>query len=195
MSDDSEAPGWDAIDRLLRDRYPGQTPLHMAPGAPLGLGAGVQGISAYRQPDNWHLITYGLSELYAKESDDPATSGFGYELTIRVPAADLAEPPAWPFTLLDRVAQAQHRGSDFGVGHRLSVGGPITGAAGCRLSAIAFTRDPELGRIDTPNGALTFVQVVGITAEDLAEMQATSTGQVLERMAVSNPLLITDPAR
>lgn len=52
----------------------------------------------------WHLVTYGLTELYEKESDDAGRSGWGYELTIRV--APLSnEPPTRAFDLLERVAQ------------------------------------------------------------------------------------------
>ena len=38
-------------------------------------------------------------------------------------------------------------------------------------------------------------QAVGITDAELSEMQASSTATVLQRLAASNPLLITDPAR
>ena len=36
---------------------------------------------------------------------------------------------------------------------------------------------------------------VGITPDELAEMQASSTATVAERLAGANPLLITDPTR
>jgi len=33
---------------------------------------------------HWHIVGYGMSELYAKETDDPEESGWGFELTFRV---------------------------------------------------------------------------------------------------------------
>ena len=46
----------------------------------------IYGISIYRaeDPPHWHFVTYGFSELYSKESDDPAVSGWGFELTFRL---------------------------------------------------------------------------------------------------------------
>ncbi|MDI9654077.1 suppressor of fused domain protein, partial [Burkholderia cenocepacia] len=57
----------------------------------------LDGISVWRRAapvPHWHFVTYGLSELYAKESDDPAVSGFGFELTMRVADHRRLDPPA-----------------------------------------------------------------------------------------------------
>lgn len=54
------------------------------PTGPLGTKEGIWGVSAYRLPSHWFVVTYGLSELYTKVSDDPSTSGWGEELTMRV---------------------------------------------------------------------------------------------------------------
>ena len=59
---------------------------------------------AHAPVPHWHYVTYGFSELYAKESSDAATSGYGFELTFRL-AAEAAEnadstPPVWPMNLL-----------------------------------------------------------------------------------------------
>lgn len=188
---DDESPGWDAIDAALNALYPAVTPIHVAPGMGTAFGSGVQGISAYPAKDHWHYVTYGLSDLWAKESDDPETSGFGYEFTMRLPRSGTEEaPPTWPFALLEKLAQAVRRGAEFEIGHRAEVGGPIDGA-GSRCTAIAFVADPELGSIATPNGRLTFLQIVGVTSDDMAEMRTSTTETVMSRLAVENPLLIT----
>jgi hypothetical protein len=77
---------------------------------------------------------------------------------------------------------------------RLDSGSPITGGdpPSC-LTALAFAAGPELGPIQTPNGEVTFLAPVGITPDDLAEMKATTTAAVLDRIRASNPLLVTDP--
>ena len=124
-------------------------------------------MSAYAEADHWHLVTYGLTELFAKESDEPEISGFGYELTMRVPRTGEDGPPDWPFELLAKFAGAARTGHDFAVGHRLQA-----------------------------NGSFEFYELVGITPDELAEMQASSsTAAVVDRLAASNPLLITDPTR
>lgn len=43
-------------------------------------------------PPHWHLVTRGLSELDAKQSPDRSRSGWGFELTLRLPLPD--SPPA-----------------------------------------------------------------------------------------------------
>ena len=53
---------------------------------------------------------------------------------------------------------------------------------------------PRARTIATPNGRLN-LQLVGVTAQEKAEMLAASTAQVLARLAEGDPLLITDPAR
>lgn len=180
---EDEAPGWDAIDAALSALYPSVMPVHVAPGLGVAFGSGVQGISAYAASKHWHYVTYGLSELWVKETEDPETSGFGYEFTMRVPRSERdAQPPEWPFTLLEKLAQTVRQGSDYWTGHRVEVGGPIDGKRS-RLIAIALVLDPELGSINTPNGNVTFLQLVGVTADELAEMRASSTDAVISRLA------------
>src|SRR5262245_58672455 len=96
---DDFAPGWHAIDAACERLYPDQTePLHVAsaPHPPIGEGL-IYGISAYRakDPAHWHFVTYGFSELYAKESDDPEVSGWGFELTFRLARGREELPPNW----------------------------------------------------------------------------------------------------
>ena len=192
-----EAPGWDAIEGARASAHPGVEPYHVAVGNGLAFGSPLQGISAYGLSDHWHLITYGLTELWAKEGDDARLSGWGYELTMRVrrdPGGGL--PPDWAFNLLVGIAKVTwERSVVFGEGHRLQPRGLITGSRDSQLTALAFTQDPEVGSIATPNGSVAFLQVVGITEEELARMKATSTAEVLARLAMENPLLVTDPAR
>ncbi len=191
-----DAPGWEAIDRAVDVLYPGVEPHHVAPvlGPQFSRDETLQGLSAYPASDHWHLITYGLSELYTKESDDPDRSGWGYELTIRV-RPKTTEPPRWASTLLDQIAKATAlEGLVFGVGHRLDAMKPIDGDRS-PFGAVAFALDPQLQEIDTPNGRLQLLQLVGITLEELEEMKATSSKAVLDRLARVDPLLVTDPAR
>ena len=189
-----EAPGWDAIDVVLEARYPGIEPFHVSPGVGPYLGGGVQGISAYPAEGHWHLVTYGLSELYVKETDNPEISGFGYEMTLRIPRDELEDrPPDWAFVLLERVALTQRQGTDYVLGSRLHVGGPIDGEYS-PLTVLVFTPDEQLGTITTPNGQVEFLQLVGVTPDEAERMKESSTAEVLAEMATTNPLLVTGQA-
>lgn len=188
-----EAPGWDAIERALSAAFPGQTPGHWGTNALPGQG--VYGLSAYQDQDGWFLVTYGLSELFAKEGDDPDTSGFGFELTIRTPPAP--DAPGWALGLLRSLGNSVFSsGRTFGDGHRVDLRQPITGGnPPTQLTALAITTDPMLGEIETPNGHVEFLRLVGITGDELDRMKAESTASVLADLGASNPKLVTDAAR
>jgi hypothetical protein len=78
---DDEAPGWDAITAHVERSYPGQTPSHRAMAGTV-FGSPLDGLSAYRGPSWWYVVTYGLTELFTKESEETEWSGWGYELTM-----------------------------------------------------------------------------------------------------------------
>ena len=190
MAEDN-APGWDAIEATVTERLAVfEEPLHWSTGVLPGQD-GVYGVSAYRVPGSWFFVTFGLTELYEKESDDAAVSGWGFELTMRIPRADgEAQPPQWPLTLLARLGEYVFTSaSPFGPGHRLDPGGPITGTTDTRLTAVAFTPDPELPSITTANGSVEFLQVVGISSAELERMQQSTTAAVLKDLAGRIPIL------
>ena len=110
--EDVEAIGWDAIDSVLLPIYGGREPRHYGTILPMMLGGNdpLQGISVYKNllPEpHYHFVTYGFSELYEKESEDPELSGYGFELTFRLAcdASDPEEPPRWPLNLLQNIAR------------------------------------------------------------------------------------------
>ena len=114
--DDVEPIGWDAIDAALAPIYGKREPKHYGTilSGMLGGDDPLQGISVYKnlspQP-HYHFLTYGFSELYEKESDDPEFSGFGFELTFRL-ACDAVddEPSPWPLNFLQNLAR--HRNGE-----------------------------------------------------------------------------------
>ncbi|GAB1644111.1 suppressor of fused domain protein [Krasilnikovia sp. MM14-A1259] len=193
VNDEDEAPGWDAIDTAVHSVVADRDPFHVGFGnLP---GQGLFGLSAFRADGHWLLVTYGMTDLFLKDSDDQQVSGWGYELTMRVPR-DAEQPPAWTIRLLERLCDyTWSHGKPFASGHRMEPGGPITGRDDTRLRALAVTRDPELPAIDSPFGTVQFLTVVGITTEELARMKATRTATVLAELATRSRLLITDPSR
>ena len=102
----NDAPGWDAIDDALRTIYGDQEPRHFGTIVPFSLGGKdpIYGISAYKVAaprPYWHIVTYGFSELWQKEWEDPEVSGFGFELTMRVACGpDDENPPNWSLNFL-----------------------------------------------------------------------------------------------
>lgn len=188
-----EAPGWAAIEAALATKVSDRNPLHW--GTNNLPGQGLYGLSAYRSTGHWLLVTFGMTELFSKNSDELDVSGWGYELTMRVPM-DADQPPAWSLRLLERLVDYVFAsGRPFTEGHRMDPGGPITGQATTRLRALAFAADPELPPIDSPHGSARFLTVVGITADELDRMKATTTAEILSELAERSPMLVTDPIR
>ncbi|MEK4047742.1 suppressor of fused domain protein [Paenibacillus sp. FSL H8-0048] len=197
-----EAIGWDAIEEQMTGLYGQQEPKHYAAMLPYSLGGNdpLNGISAYaaEQPyPHWHFVTFGFSELYEKESEDLEYSGYGFELTFRLArSSSEQEPPAWAINLLQNMARyVFSSGNIFASGHHLDANGPICLGADTRLTALAFTDDPELPAVDTPNGRVEFLQMVGITADELEAMMSWNTNAFLEASQEVLPLYITELAR
>jgi suppressor of fused protein SUFU len=128
-SDEDAAPGWDALDAAMAALYPGQQPRHVGYALPAALSNNLQGCSAYAACLHSHYVTYGLSERYEPDADaDSEWSGRGFELTLRVLGDVHAEPPAWPFTVLNKLANHINAAeAPVAPGHRLDLGQPITG--------------------------------------------------------------------
>lgn len=191
MDGPDEAPGWDAIERALEELFPDQRPHHWGSNT-LPNQRGIYGLSAYRTAIGWLYVTFGLSELFDKVSDDRDVSGWGIELTMRVISSDPG-PPQWPVRLLNKLGRYVYDSRNtVAAGHRLDPGGPINGEPDCGLTALAFATDPQLPSLSTPNGRVDFITVVGITAAELAEARSTSTAAVLDRLS---PLYETDLGR
>jgi len=173
--DPREAPGWDSITTAFGALYGMAEPAgHWAPHA-LSDSDPLPGVSCYSSREgtaHWHYVSYGLTELYHKESDDPEVSGFGFELTIRVlrdPGED--EPPLWPVSLFQNLARYVFAsGNGFGPGHHMPGEGPL-GDEESELCALAFTSDPLLSPRQSPNGRFAFVHLVGITLDELRAIE------------------------
>lgn len=199
MTYEDNAPGWDAIDDALLKLYGEQEPKHYGALIPYALGGPdpLNGISAYvldTPMPHWHMVTYGFSELYDKESDYLEESGYGFELTLRLAKPeDEEEPPAWALNLLQNMGRyVFNSGNIFRSGDYLDANGPICLGADTQLTALAFVEDPELPAMDTPNGRVEFLQMIGITREELEAMQTWNTLGVLQACAEHMPLYITD---
>lgn len=212
-NDEVEAPGWDAIDRWvgakLGTALSGQVPHQYTSRAPYELDkpSPLPAITVWstRQPAGWLYVSYGLSELFDKTADDPAISGFGFELTLRIPPAPDAKPDAPPPTWGLRLMQSLGRHvltaqAGFDSGDAIDLGAPLVppggdGPSDCALTGLICLPDPLLGKINTVNGSLLFLRVVGVTRDEMAIFDGLELGSLVACMAELEPHAITDPGR
>ncbi len=195
MANEDTPPGTAAIDALV-DGADGGPPAHTyhprAPHRFAGRGPlEAVTVHALDDPPHWHLVTYGLSELREKESPDRHVSGWGFELTFRV-ARSGDDPPLWAVDFLANMAayvwSSRH---PFAAGHHVDLRGPVRMDSDSSITAAMVVTDPTLGVLGGPFGSVEFLQMVGLTADELELCRTWSTEGVAELLARDDPLLVT----
>src|SRR5262249_29213536 len=123
--------------------------------------------------------------------------GFGFELTFRsVCKAKQTKPPNWALNFLQNLGRYVFKtGNPFGVGHTLPLNGPIEQGSSTLIHAASFGPDPHLPAMATPNGRVEFLQVVGLTMDELEAISSWDAAAFLELRSRDDPLLLTDLSR
>ncbi|KGE12517.1 suppressor of fused domain protein [Sphingobacterium deserti] len=202
-----DSPGWQAIDNQLYKVYGDTEPRHYPPLCGLHYVAGgtdpIDGASVYdnsHQNFHRHIISYGMSELYYDESKAGGEfSKWGFEFTFRLTpfSDDQEEDPIWAIQVMNNLARYVFTsGKWFEENHFIPANGPIRLNTKTEITGFVIALDPELGKIETAHGEVSFLQLVGITdAEVNRLMQSPNTNAIKEfitDLQKDNPLLITD---
>lgn len=192
MSEKQNTQGWDSITNLFRALYPGQeNPYHLAPMVSWRMGGNdpLDGISVYDGGDYFHFVTYGLSELYEKISEDKEHSGYGFEMTVRLKKTpDIDEEELQCLAgVLQNLAQYIFYERTIFRPHEYIYTGQETGidAKGkSKITGFGTVWDDKAGIIHTPNGDVEFIQLVGLTDKELKAIidEKTSVLEVLRKL-------------
>lgn len=174
-SEELNTAGWDAITDAFEKIYPGQKePLHYGTIISWRLGGNdpLEGISVYDGGDYWHFVTYGFSELYEKEFKDPEYSGYGFELTAKLKKISKDEDEMEIRTMcgiLQSLGRMSYENGDVFLPEEYIYTGQTSGMDSKGLSEITgfITAEDEAGEINTPNGKVQFVQLIGMTDVEL----------------------------
>ena len=154
------------------DRVEGQPPVEVI----FPAAGSVQQVRVYAldHPAHWHVVTVGLAAL-------------GFELTFRVEKDDEMFP-GWAVDLLANLAAYIFgSGHEFAPGHHVDLRGPIKLDERTDITAAALAPDGKLGKYD----GVEFLQIVGLTAEELELCRAWRTEGVLGLLARNDPLFVT----
>ena len=108
--------------------------------------------------------------------------------------------PFWAISLMQNLAKYVYNSKKwFEAYHFIPTNSPLRLNTDTKLVGVVFAPDPVLGGIDTPNGRVEFLQMVGITQRELDWLREDPTTQRVEQlidmMRKDNPLLITDLKR
>lgn len=172
--------GWDAITEACVNIYPTQkAPRHYGTLINWKFGGNdpLDGISIYDAGEYWHFVTYGLSELYDKETENKEISGFGMEFTFKL-KKDAYENEEGEIKCICGILQAIARitftkGEVFRTFEYLYTGQQqgIDSKMESNITGFITIPDRELGSIDTPNGKVEFVEFIGVTNAELVAIQ------------------------
>jgi hypothetical protein len=203
---EDDAVGWLSIDEALDNLYDKREPRHYGPLCGLHYMAGgsdpIDGASIYesnRQEKHLHVISYGMSDLYYNpKSAGGEFSKWGFEFTFRLkPYAGDEGDPLWAVHVMNNLARYVFSSSRwFEENHFIPANGPIRLETETEITGFVFAQDPELGKINTPHGEVTFLQLVGITNAEVERIKQDPTvdtvRQLIDELKAVNPLLITD---
>lgn len=178
-----DSRGWDAITKAFEKLYPGQNnPLHYGTLIPWQLGGNdpLRGISVYDGGDYWHFVSYGLSDLYEKETNDPEWSGYGFEFTLKLKKAGLADENAEIKTIcgiFQALARLTFQNGEIFQPNEYIYTGQTEGMDNRQQSKLTgfITALDEAGEIVTPNGRVQFVKLIGATDAELKALYNKET--------------------
>ena len=202
--EDAWAPGWEAIDKEFARLYSEGEEAHYATAlyarAWLGGTEYLDGYSVYKNKNGYfHLVTYGMSNLYADEEAFGAEySGFGYEMTIRL-KEERAEDCLWAMDMMSNLARYTNetgfyfKSGDFVIGN----GTPIHIGTDSVTTGLVIVNDVGAKTLDTLHGKLEFLQLVGVTTQEISAIRKDRNNfeKLLALMRRDNPELITDTKR
>jgi hypothetical protein len=178
----------DDVERAFAELYPTAPPKYFNnPGvhaihdltrtAPLA-----DSVACFRGEGIWHLVTLGISGNLG---------GLGYELTLRLPRAEEEEaPPLWAVDLLFSLSIAANKGSNFAAGHTAKTG-PLDGRPSTQLIGLVLIEDDLPAAVDTKNGRVHFLLVIGIDGAQHARAQDEGHAALIAELKRSPEGVIT----
>ena len=187
--------GWDAIEQEFLRVYPGQDkPKHYGTIIKWILGGNdpLDGISVYDGGDYWHFVSFGLTEIYDKETDDPQISGYGYELTLKLKKYDFEDEEGELRNIcgiLQMIARlAFTKGEIFRPYEYLYTGqqAGIDAHQKSNLTGFICVPDSTVQAIDTPNGRVEFLELIGMTDAELKTLSDHASVEQLYREYASD---------
>ena len=162
--------GFNAIENHFAKLYPKEVnPKHFCPVVAWRFGGNdpLDEIDIYNGDEYYHFVTFGLSELYEKENKIKDVSGYGMEFTLKLKKdktinddtlKDICE-------IIQDIARITFtEGELFNKYEYLDFGDNLFNSNICGFITVP---DPLAKSINTKNGKVDFILLVGVTKEEL----------------------------
>ncbi|MEG0526213.1 MAG: suppressor of fused domain protein [Longicatena sp.] len=172
--------GWDAIEKAFLKTYPEQiNPKHYATLIKWRLGGKdpLDGISIYESKEYWHFVTFGLSELYEKESENLEYSGYGMEFTFKLKKDTYSDEEGeirCICGILQSIARVTFQNRELFQPYEYLYTGQTQGIDSemkSNITGFISVPDQEVEGIDTPFGRVDFIQFIGVTNEEITAVK------------------------
>nr|WP_300209135.1 suppressor of fused domain protein [uncultured Anaerostipes sp.] len=179
-NEETNVQGWDAITNECERVYPNQkNPKHYGTLINWKFGGNdpLEGISIYDGGDYWHFVTFGLSELYEKETENNDISGYGMEFTFKLKKDNYKNEEAeikCICGILQSIARITFtKGEVFHAYEYLYTGQTqgIDTEMKSNITGFITIPDNRLNPINTPNGKVDFVEFIGATDSELIALK------------------------
>ncbi len=171
--------GWDAITEAFEELYPGQeNPKHYGTLISWRFGGDdpLPGISIYDGGDYWHFVTYGLSEVYEKETNNEEISGYGMEFTLKLKKGNSQNEEEEEdeikgiCSILQSIARITFTQGEIFHTYEYLYSGQTEGMdvkMKSNITGFITIPEPKCEFIHTPNGKVEFVELIGVTDAEL----------------------------
>jgi suppressor of fused-like protein len=191
-----DSDGEAVIERAILDAYPGCEPLAFGLSDERDSKFPLAGCFATRLDEpvpHWLLVSRGFTELHEKVEGDPDVSGWGFELTCRVPARTDEPDFGWVLEWMQGIADyLATSGTFLEPFHNMPMMEPRHEDDLC---ALVFVEDVALGSTRSANGKLEFLQMVGITRGEHEALKHWDGSGFVDLLRERDPLLMTDAER
>ncbi len=203
MNEDKEwAPGWEAIESEFARLYPGVKEAHYATALPARIGGNdfLDGFSVYTSDKGYqHIVTFGMSALYADEQRfGKEYSKWGYEMTMKL-KEKTPNDCKWAMEVLLNLAGYTYKTDRYFDPFQCipGNGSPLHIGTDSMITALITVDDTTAKAQKTPHGKLGFIQLVGITEQELNEIKKDIDviPKLVKLMKKDNPELVTDMER
>ena len=199
-----EKEGWDYLDDILMNVYHRDPLETFGTLIPYGVGGNdpLPQVSVYETEKYYHYITYGFSNLgKVKLKDDgsvPEYSGYGFELTLKI-KKEQVDNLIWIPALFQGYARYVYETGNYFTANQFIGVDPdsregINPEKDSTITGFVTTYDKDFGIVETPNGKVEFIQLVGITQPELKKIceKEIRAKEMVEKLLELDSILVTD---
>ena len=183
-----------AIEQALLAAHPDARPVRFAiPNPGKHELAGGIAVRVETPVPHWLVVSLGFTELHEKVEEDPDVSGWGFELTCRLPARSEELDFGWIVSWMQDIAD--HIASQVTVLEPYQHMTMWKATSEDEIAAVVFVDDVDLPPTESKFGSFTFLQMVGLTSGEYEALHSWDAAALCELIRARDPLFLMDAQR